>query len=236
MERLGIRCVVGREQPAFALVQVSSEFALGILEPSLADEVVNQSVPTQIGGMELLLVAPALEDQPHLGQGALDGIVHPGALRECDHGSVEREVRGTNPDPVTSPDRGVALGDRDFKLGEVLISDLRNESQGRELEGATDPEQVGPVLRAERADEDAAVDPVFHQAFVSQQPECLAQRVAGDPERGPKSLFGQPGPGRQATAGDLIAEDLGSLLSHGPAPDPPAHPAQLLGVEGFTGI
>ena len=99
------------------------------------------------------------------------------------------------------------------------------------LDRAPQPVEVDQVGLVELADEHAAVHLVDQQALVRQQPEGLAQRVAGDPEDHDQLLLGQVRPGRQVALGDPPAQDVGHPLRGAAAGQPAA-----VGGEGGEGV
>jgi len=66
--------------------------------------------------------------------------------------------------------------------------------------------QVNEIALFELRDEHAAIVPVDQQVVVSQEPECLTQRVAGDPQPRDQTLLAEPGAGGQVSLGDLPAK------------------------------
>ncbi len=71
--------------------------------------------------------------------------------------------------------------------------------------GAVD---VLDVLDGQHPYEDPAVELVDEQPLVGEQPERLAQRVAGDAERAADAVLRQPCPGREVALGDAAPEDV----------------------------
>jgi hypothetical protein len=85
-----------------------------------------------------------------------------------------------------------------------------------EAAGAVD---VLDVLDGQDPDEDAPVQFVDQQAFVREQPEGLAQGVAGDAERAADAVLRQPCPGREVPLGYAAPEDVRDPLGGAGAPE-----------------
>jgi hypothetical protein len=141
------------------------------------------------------------------GEDAAHQFVGAVAAREGDEFAVEVDVGRAQRFPVTLTHRPLPLHDR---LGE-RVQGVRRFAQPpddgalHERAGAVD---VLHVLDRQNPDEHPAVQLVDEQPLMGEQPERLAQGVAGDPQRSSDAVLRQPCPRREVALGDAAPEDV----------------------------
>ncbi len=118
---------------------------------------------------------------------------------------VEAQVRGADVAPAVfgrgarSPSSTASR-----QAGEVSPGAVAHRGA---LDDAADEIEIPHVGGGQHPDEDPPVELVDEQSLVAQQPERLAQRVAGDLQLGADGLFGEAFAGFVDPLGDAVAQD-----------------------------